>query len=58
MLRRGNYCGVLDIARAALEYGDDAFLLASASTAADRLGDTRASEGFAERLERMKRGAS
>ena len=41
MLRRGNYRGVLDIARAALEYGDDAFLPASASTAADRLGDTR-----------------
>ena len=58
MLRRGNYRGVLDIARAALEYSDDAFLLASASTAADRLGDTRAAEGFAERLERMKRGAS
>ena len=58
MLRRGNYRGVLDIATAALEYGDDAFLLASASTAADRLGDTRAAEGFAERLERMKRGAS
>ena len=58
MLRRGNYRGVLDIATAALEYGDDAFLLASASTAADRLGDTKAAEGFAERLERMKQGAS
>ena len=54
MLRRGRYRGVLDIATAALEYGDNVFLLASASTAADKLGDTKAAQEFAERLERIR----
>ena len=54
MLRRGRYRGVLDTARAALEYGDNVFLLASASTAADKLGDTKAAQEFAERLERIR----